>query len=73
MGGIVVEHRMDLVLLRALALYGAQEGNKVIAGVTFAALADDRSAGDIKGGEKRSGAMAIIVVTAALWLAGTHR
>ena len=50
-----------------------QEFAKLDGAMAWPALADDRSRGDVQGREQAGGALAFVIVGAALGLAGQHR
>ena len=52
-GGIVVEHEVEIEFRRGVAVDGSQEAQKLLMAVALHALPDHRAGGDIEGGEQR--------------------
>src|SRR6516165_3301153 len=61
-GGVVVEDQVEIEGFGRLLIDGAQEAQKLLMAVTPHALSDDRTGGDIKGGEQRSCSMPLIIM-----------
>ena len=64
---------MDLEVGRNVALDVIQELTELCAAMAPVALSDDLACGDVKGGEQRGSAIALLVMGAPLDLAGTQR
>src|SRR5208337_18610 len=71
-GGIVVQHQMDGKIGRNGAIDLLQEFAELDGAMAWPALADHRSRGDVQGREKTGGAMAFVIVGAALGLTWQH-
>src|SRR5271168_2665890 len=61
-GGIVVEHEVEIEFRRGMAVDGSQEAQELLMAAALHALPDHRPGGDIKGGEQRGRAMALIIM-----------
>ena len=61
-GGVVVEDQVEIEGFGRLLIDGAQEAQKLLMAVTPHALSDDRTGGDIKGGEQRSCSMPLVIM-----------
>ncbi len=72
-GGVVVQHQMDGKIGRNGAIDLLQEFAELDDAMAWPALADHRSRGDVQGREKAGGAVAFVIVGAALGLPGQHR
>ena len=72
-GGIVVEHEMEIEFWRSVAVDGSQEAQELLMPVALHALADHRPGGDIEGGEQRGRAMALIIMGHGAGTALLHR
>ena len=79
MSGVVVEHRVDELAGRDLALDGIEEADELTVAVALHTAADHRSVKHTEGGEQRSGAVALVVVrhglaapTAVRFSSGIH-
>src|SRR5882724_10450741 len=71
-GGIVVQHQMDGKLSRNGTIDLIQEFAELDGAMAWPALTDHRSRGDVQRSEEAGGAMAQVIVSAALHLAGQH-
>ncbi len=65
-GAVVVHHQVDVEYLRHARINGAQELQELAAAVAPVRLADDSAGGDVVGGKQSCGAVALVVVRAAL-------
>src|SRR5258707_1604694 len=72
-GGIVVQHQMDGKIGRNGTIDLIQEFAELDGAMAWPALTDDRSRGDVQRSEETGGAMAFVIVSATLNLAGQHR
>src|ERR1700688_4715103 len=70
--GVVVQHQMDGKIGRNGAIDLLQEFAELDGAMAWPALADHCSRGDVQSSEKTGGAMAFVIVGAALGLAGQH-
>jgi hypothetical protein len=62
MGGVVVEHHMDRIAGRHLALDGIEKADEFLVPVALHAAADDLALEHVEGGEQGGGAMALVIV-----------
>src|SRR2546421_5463992 len=72
-GGIVVQHQMDGKLSRNGTIDLIQEFAELDGPMAWPALPDHRSRGDVQRSEQAGGAMALVIVSSTLRLAGQHR
>ena len=72
-GGVVVHDDVDVEPVRDASVDQLEEVEELPGPVAAIALADDGAGGDIKGGEERGGAVALVIVGAALGHARQHR
>ena len=72
-GRIVVHDDVELEIGRNVGLDVIQELPELSAAVAPVALSDDRPGGDVEGGEQRGRAIALVVMSASLDLAGPQR
>src|SRR6516165_3569522 len=73
MGGVIVEHQMDVEIGRHGLLDLGQEFAEFDRPVALVAAADDPTGGDVQGGEQRGRAVALVVMAAPLDLPRPHR
>ena len=62
MGSIVVDHQVEVQLLRHFPVDQPQEGQEVLVTVALLTLGDDATGGGVQGGEKGGRAVADVVV-----------
>ena len=62
MGGVVIEHQVDVAWPQDGAVDAAQELQELPGAMAGQALADDHAGFDIERGEQRGGAMALVIV-----------
>ena len=70
---VVVEDQMNVELLRHVAFDGVEEGAKLGRAMAALGLADHVAGLRVERREQARGAVPLVVVSAALHLAGTHR
>ena len=72
-GGVIVEHQMDVEIGRHGLLDLRQEFAEFDCAVALVAAADDPTGSDVQGGEQRGRAVALVVMAAPLDLPRPHR
>jgi len=73
MGSIVIQHQMDRKIGRNGTINLAQELAELDGAVAWPALADHHPRGDVQRSEEAAGAMAFVLDSSTLPLAGRHR
>src|SRR5580700_7656064 len=72
-GSIVIQHQMNHQIGRNDTIDLLQKLAELDGAVPWPALTDHRSGGDVQGSEEAGGAMALVLVSSTLRLAGQHR